>query len=73
MNKVDKPVSAQLLQLLNAIEQAALDPVEMTDCERLLIIKNQVNQAYYELCETCKDPQPGPAVCDLGKYAPKAE
>jgi hypothetical protein len=73
MNKVDKPVSGKLSQVLNAIEQTALEPVQMTDCERLLVIKNQINQAYYDLCETCRDPEPGPAVCDLGNYAPKVE
>jgi hypothetical protein len=73
MNRVDKPVVEKLSQVLNAIEQAALEPIDMTDCERLLVIKNQVNQAYFELCETCRDPEPGPAVCSPGQFLPRAE
>jgi len=45
------------------------------DCVNLRKLQAQVNQAVYDLCETCYPVEtvvePGPAVCDLGNYAPK--
>lgn len=49
-------------------------PFSHDDCANLRKLQAQINQAVYELCDTCKpveaDPT-GPAVCDLGNYAPK--
>ena len=50
-------------------------PFSHDDCVNLRKLQAQVNQAVYDLCETCNPVEinpTGPAVCDLGNYAPKA-
>ena len=63
MNKVDKPSEDKLAAIVATVQIPA---------EAALIAGLQ--KAYYELCDTCKpvetDPT-GPAVCDLGYFAPK--
>ena len=50
-------------------------PFSHDDCANLRTLQAQINQAVYDLCEQCRplqaDPT-GPAVSDLGNYAPKA-
>jgi hypothetical protein len=48
-------------------------PYSHDDCANLRKLQAQINQAVYELCDTCRDPEPGPAVCSPGQFLPKAE
>ena len=56
-----------LTKVLETIDEETIGTPDPTDCELLVIFKNQVNQAYFDLCETCKPSPSGPAVCDFGK------
>lgn len=76
MNKVDKPTHDEVSKLMELITPGAVTgPLEATDCQKLATLIAGLQKAYYELCDTCQpvetDPA-GPAVCDLGNYAPKA-
>ena len=71
--------AVQMIQkgLAKIVATAAINeqPATHDDCVNLRKLQAQVNQAVYDLCEQCKpvetDPT-GPAVCDLGNFAPKA-
>lgn len=73
MKNVDKPMDDEVSKLMELITPGAA-ALEATDCQKLATLIAGMQKAYYELCDTCKpveaDPA-GPAVCDLGNYAPK--
>ena len=57
------------MELLNAISETTVGPLDLTDCEKLRILKAAIDQAVYELCDTCRPTDPtGPAVCSPGMF-----
>tara|TARA_R110000868_G_scaffold84519_2_gene238200 strand:- start:808 stop:1050 length:243 start_codon:yes stop_codon:yes gene_type:complete len=48
-------------------------PFSHDDCTNLRKLQAQINQAVYDLCDTCRPADPtGPAVCNPGQFLPKA-
>ena len=62
-----------LMEIISSVDEATVGPLDLSDCAKLRILKATIDQAVYELCDTCRTAEPtGPAVCDLGNYGPKA-
>ena len=71
---VEKPVEttnteifAQMVTLLTEVVDDASITVAATDCEKLRAMWTKLGNALEDLCPVLA----GPAVCDLGNYAPK--
>jgi hypothetical protein len=61
-----------IVEVVNSVDEETVGPLEATDCQKLATLIAGLQKAYYELCETCRPADPtGPAVCDIGNYAPK--
>ena len=70
---VDAVNEKGLMEIMSSVNEETIAPLDLSDCAKLKILKATIDQAYYELCETCKPADPtGPAVCDLGNFAPEA-
>lgn len=69
---VDAMNEKGLMEIVSSVDEATVGPIDLTDCDKLRILKATIDQAVYELCDTCRPADPtGPTVCDLGNYAPK--
>ena len=70
---VDAVNEKGLMEIVSSVDEATVGPLEATDCQKLATLIAGLQKAHYELCEICKPADPtGPAVCDLGNFAPKA-
>ena len=82
----DKPMDSEwnLKELMTVLEVIGLVKpttsiegeavAEATDCQKLATLIAGLKEAYHVLCETCEPTDPtGPAVCDLGNFAPKVD